>query len=126
MHPSVRARLDVFGSMDEIPGDVVATVADEIDRLDPAGRLDDEVLGSLVSHLVMALSRAVAGDTTVEGPAEAVYAEVLASAPEVDARATALAGRVSERLAVPVPEAERRFVAVHLAVVDHHQSKETP
>ncbi|MGC5617407.1 hypothetical protein [Georgenia sp. Z1491] len=123
MHPTVTARLDVYRSMDTVPDAVVDAVADEVDRIDPGGALDDEAVGSFVSHLVSALARAVDGDTSVEQPVEAVYDEVRRTVPDADSRASELAARVSERLSVDVPEPERRFVAIHLAVIDQHQTQ---
>lgn len=123
MHPSVTARMDVYRAMDTVPDAVVDAVADEIDLIDPDGTLDDDAVGSFVSHLISALTRAVEGDSTVEQPAEAVYDEVRRTVPDADSRASELVARVSDRLSVAVPEAERRFVAIHLAALAQHQTQ---
>ncbi|MEE6273306.1 hypothetical protein [Georgenia wangjunii] len=124
MDPTLRQRLELFRTMDEVPAGVVDLVEDELVRVDPAGRLSDDSAGMFVSHAVMAFSRLLGDEDPVDAPSDAVFDQVLTEDPTALARAGALAERARQRLGRALPDAEVKYLTIHLAVLAQHLSKE--
>lgn len=124
MNPTLEQRLDIFRSMPEVPDEAVDLVAEELTRIDPAGRLDDDQAGMFVSHAVNALARLGRSDHTVTAPDDAVFVQVLEEDPQAADDAGSIAARVESRFGRPLPDAEVQFLAIHLAALRQHLSKE--
>lgn len=79
--------------------------------------LEEESAGMLVSHLLLALERARAGEPIEEWEGAEDVAEELAEAPGIVEEARRIVGRASSELGAELPETEVNFLALHLAVI---------
>ncbi|GAB2462343.1 PRD domain-containing protein [Xylanimonas ulmi] len=125
MNHELRQRLDAFRATDSIPSRAVDFVERELAMIDPQATLDDEQAGLFVSHAVMAVTRLAQGDDTVTAPDENVYAEVVSKDPSTPITAQRMADRVAEEFRRPLPDAEVKFLTIHIALLNHHLTRES-
>ena len=126
MDAELNRRMKLFEETGQVSPEVSAFaraklehVADEWDL-----KLEEETAGMLVSHLLLALERARAGESIDEWEGSEDAAEELAERPwAVDkAREVLWAARID--LGADLPETEVNFLALHLAAIAEVQGKE--
>lgn len=122
MDDQLAFRLKVFRTTEDIPGDVVDFVQEELHRIDPGENLTDSRAGMFVSHAIQALARAVRGDTVAEGPSDVAYREAAQDTAAI-AAAHAFADRARARLGAELPDNEVRFLTLHFATINIHTRK---
>jgi hypothetical protein len=118
-------RLRLFETGGQAAPGVVAFVRAELAGLEagevaagePGLPVDEDSCGIFVSHLVMALTRALAGESVSDPEAAGRAAGELAEYPGAVRRAAALAERARSALGAELPETERAYLALHLAVL---------
>lgn len=94
-------------------------VADEWDL-----KLEEETAGMLVSHLLLALERARAGESISEWEGSEEAAEELADRPWAVEKAREVVRDARTDLGAELPETEINFLALHLAAIAEVQGKE--
>ncbi|MDO9381051.1 MAG: hypothetical protein Q7T56_19570 [Nocardioidaceae bacterium] len=124
MDDQLRARLDVYRQMPDVPDGVVDLVADELDRLAGDHDVTDDSAGMLTSHLVTALARMASGAPDVEAPDAGVVARAVADVPGADERAAAVSARAAEHLGTALTPTEQQYLTLHLATLAITSSKE--
>jgi transcriptional regulatory protein LevR len=93
-------------------------VADEWDL-----KLEEETAGMLVSHLLLALERARAGESINEWEGSEDVVEELAERPWALDKAREVVQAARTELGADLPETEVNFLALHLAAIAEVQGK---
>jgi transcriptional regulatory protein LevR len=87
-------------------------------------KLEEETAGMLVSHLLLALERARAGESINEWEGSEDAAEELAERPWAVDKAREVVRDARIDLGANLPETEINFLALHLAAIAEVQGKE--
>lgn len=112
-------RIQLFREGGQVPAPVADFVTGELVALGDEGRpVTEETAGMLTSHLMMALTRLLAGEAIEQFRTDTEVAAELAGHPEAVERARRTAGRARDELGAELPESEINFLAMHLAVLD--------
>ncbi|MFE7131578.1 PRD domain-containing protein [Streptomyces sp. NPDC057638] len=118
MDEGLALRIRVFRDSARVRADVADFVTAELERLAAGGRtVTEDTAGILTSHLMMALTRLVKGETLDGSPADAHLAAELAEHPEAVHAARELAARARDGLGAAFPTTEIAFLALHLAAL---------
>ncbi|MEV0374291.1 transcriptional antiterminator [Streptomyces sp. NPDC050636] len=118
MESPLARRIRIFRESGRVRPEVAAFVADELEALAAEGRrVTEDSAGMLTSHLLMALTRLLDGESVEEFHTDAAVAAELAGHPEAVARARAVAVRAGRELGATLPRSEINFLALHLAVL---------
>lgn len=111
-------RIQLFREGGQVPPAVADFVTGELESLAGEGRpVTEETAGMLTSHLMMALTRLLAGEAIEQFLTDEQVAAELAGHPEAVERARRTAARARTELGAELPESEVNFLAMHLAVL---------
>ncbi|MCT2590312.1 PRD domain-containing protein [Streptomyces sp. N2-109] len=118
MEDRLAERIRLFRESGQVRPAVADFVSAELEAL-AAEELpvSEETAGMLTSHLMMALTRLLNGESIDEFPADEHIADELAEQPEAVARARAVTERAQGTLGAALPQSEINFLALHLAVL---------
>lgn len=118
MDADLEKRMALFQETGQVSSEVSRFVRGELERL--AGEwglvLEEESAGMLVSHMLLALERARAGEAIGEWEGSEDAAE-LAERPWAVAEARGIVDDARTALGADLPEGEARFLALHLAAI---------
>jgi transcriptional regulatory protein LevR len=119
-------RMRLFEETGQVSPEVSSFVRNELERV--AGewdlKLEEETAGMLVSHLLLALERARAGESINELEGSEDAAEEVAERPWAANKAWEVVRGARTDLGVDLPETEVNFLALHLAAIAEVQGKE--
>jgi transcriptional regulatory protein LevR len=119
-------RMRLFEETGQVSPEVSSFVRSELERV--AGewdlKLEEETAGMLVSHLLLALERARAGESINESEGSEDAAEELAEHPWAVDKAWEVVRGARTDLGADLPETEVNFLALHLAAIAEVQGKE--
>ncbi|MGW7489764.1 transcriptional antiterminator [Streptomyces sp. NPDC054786] len=117
MESRLARRIRLFRDSGQVRPQVAAFVTAELEALAAEGRpVTEDSAGMLTSHLLMALTRLLDGETVEAFRTDAAVAVELAAHPEALARARAVAIRAQRELGAMLSGSEVNFLALHLAV----------
>lgn len=118
MEDELARRIELFRETGQVRPEVAAFVSAELESLAADGHsVSESTAGMLTSHLMMALTRLVNGESIDEFPADEHIAEELAGHPQAVERSRAVAVRAEHTLGATLPASEVNFLAMHLAVL---------
>jgi transcriptional regulatory protein LevR len=119
-------RMRLFQETGQVSPEVSSFVRSELERVaeEWALKLEEETAGMLVSHLLLALERARAGEAIEEWDGSEDVAEELAERPWAVDRAREVVRHARTDLGADLPETEVNFLALHLAAIAEVQGKE--
>ncbi|MBU3862770.1 PRD domain-containing protein [Streptomyces sp. 4503] len=118
MEAQLAQRIRLFTESGQVRWEVAEFVASELEALAADGRpVTEESAGMLTSHLMMALTRLLDGESIEKTSADEQIAAELDSHPEAVAGARAVAERAERQLGAALPDSEINFLAMHLAVL---------
>lgn len=119
MDADLEKRLTLFEETGQVSPEVIGFTRGELERV--AGVwglvLEEESAGMLVSHLLLALERARAGEAIEEWEGSEDAAEELADRPWAVGEAQRIVDSARAALDADLPEGEIRFLALHLAAI---------
>jgi transcriptional regulatory protein LevR len=119
-------RMRLFEETGQVSPEVSSFVRNELERV--AGewdlKLEEETAGMLVSHLLLALERARAGESINEWEGSEDAAEEVAERPWAANKAWEVVRGARTDLGVDLPKTEVNFLALHLAAIAEVQGKE--
>ena len=126
MDAELNRRMRLFEETGQVSPEVSSFVRSELERV--AGewdlKLEEETAGMLISHLLLALERARAGESINEWEGSEDAAEELAERPWAVDKAREVVRGARTDLGVELPETEINFLALHLAAIAEVQGKE--
>lgn len=124
MDKDLENRLAVFQTTGQVSSEVIEFTRDELERVAASWdlALEEESAGMLVSHLLLALERARAGEAIEEWEGSEDALEELAERPWAIEGAMKIIDSARSTLGVDLPEGELRFLALHLAAIVEVQS----
>jgi hypothetical protein len=118
MEDALARRIQLFRETGQVRGEVAEFVSAELTALAAEGHPVSEAnAGMLTSHLMMALTRLVNGESIDDSAADGQVTDELADHPGAVARARAVAVRAEHALGATLPASEINFLALHLAVL---------
>lgn len=118
MDERLALRIELFRAGGQVRPEVADFVTAELTALAAEGRtVTEETAGMLTSHLMMALTRLLDGESISETRADAQIAEGLAAHPDALERAGRIAARAERALGAALPASEVAFLGMHLAVL---------
>lgn len=119
MDADLEKRMALFQETGQVSSEVSRFVRGELERL--AGEwglvLEEESAGMLVSHLLLALERARAGEAIGEWEGSEDAAAELDERPWAVEEARGIVDNARTALGADLPEGEERFLALHLAAI---------
>ncbi|TMQ96268.1 PRD domain-containing protein [Actinomadura soli] len=123
MDRQLNERLEIFERTGQVAPEVCRFVRAELEVLDATGsEITEESVGTLTSHLLLALQRARDGAALTEFAADDTIRAELVRHPLALERAAALAERAKSALDVGLPGQEVRFLALHLALLRQREA----
>lgn len=121
MDDQLALRVQLFRESGQVRPEVAAFVTEELDALAAEGRtVTEDTAGMLTSHLMMALTRLLDGESIKQFPTDEQVVAELAAHPEAVDRAHAVSDRAAKELGAPLPDSEINFLSLHLAVLAQH------
>ncbi|MDJ1130361.1 PRD domain-containing protein [Streptomyces iconiensis] len=118
MDDQLAQRIQLFREGGQVRPEAVDFVVEELAALADEGRpVTEKTAGMLTSHLMMALTRLLAGEAIEQFLTDEEVAAELAGHPEAVERARRTARRARSELGAELPESEINFLAMHLAVL---------
>lgn len=119
MNAGLEKRLSLFEETGQVSPEVVSFARGQLERVAEEWGLilEEENAGMLVSHLLLALERARAGDAIEDWEGSEDAAEELAARPWAVGRAERIVKHAWSVLGANLPEGETRFLALHLASI---------
>ncbi|MGV9313922.1 transcriptional antiterminator [Streptomyces sp. NPDC003691] len=118
MDDQLALRISLFRADARVGPGAVDFVTAELAALEAEGHtVTEATAGMLTSHLVMAISRILAGTTPEPAAGDDHLAAELADHSDAVARARAVALRARQELGVVFPDSEVNFLGLHLAVL---------
>lgn len=119
MDDQLALRIRLFREGGQVPPEVADFVAAELAALEADGAtVTEATAGMLTSHLMMALTRLLAGEPVEQFITDEQIAEELAGRPDAVERARALSARAERVLGAALGRCEVNFLGMHLAVLD--------
>ncbi|SDJ71239.1 PRD domain-containing protein [Streptomyces indicus] len=126
MDDQLALRIQLFRESGQVRPEVADFVTAELTALSAEGRtVTEETAGMLTSHLMMALTRLVAGEPIEQFLTDEQVRAELDGHPEAVTRAREISERAHHALGARLPDSEVNFLAMHLAVLDRHGSSST-
>ncbi len=123
MDDQLALRIQLFRESGQVRPEVADFVTAELIALTDGGRrVTEETAGMLTSHLMMALTRLLAGEPIEQFLTDEQVRAELAAHPEAVTRAREIAGRAGTALGAHLPDSEINFLAMHLAVLAQQTS----
>lgn len=125
MDAELNRRMDLFQETGQVSSKVASFTRGELERVaEKSGlKLEEESAGMLVSHLLLALERARAGEAIKGWECSKDAAEELAEHPWAVEEAWVIVGKARSALDADLPETEVDFLALHLAAIAEVQGK---
>jgi transcriptional antiterminator len=121
MDDQLALRVQLFRESGQVRPEVAAFVTEELDALAAEGRtVTEDTAGMLTSHLMMALTRLLDGESIEQFRTDEQVVAELAAHPEAVDRAHAVSDRAAKELGSPLPDSEINFLSLHLAVLAQH------
>ncbi|GAA1371120.1 transcriptional antiterminator [Streptomyces beijiangensis] len=118
MEAQLAQRIRLFRESGQVRPEVADFVAGELEALASEGRtVTEETAGMLTSHLLMALTRLLDGESIEQFLTDEQVAAELAGHPDAVERARAVSVRALRELGAPLPDSEINFLGMHLAVL---------
>ena len=119
LNTDLEKRLALFEESGQVSAEVVSFTRDELERVAEEWGLvlEEENAGMLVSHLLLALERARAGEAIADWEGSEDAAEELAARPRAVEKAQRIVSNAQSTLGANLPEGEARFLALHLAAI---------
>jgi transcriptional regulatory protein LevR len=119
-------RMRLFQETGQVSSEVSSFVRSELERVAEEWdlKLEEDTAGMLVSHLLLALERARAGEAIEEWEGSEDAAEELAERPWAVDKAREVVRDARTDLGAVLPETEVNFLALHLAAIAEVQGKE--
>ncbi|MGP3977760.1 PRD domain-containing protein [Streptomyces sp. 8N114] len=118
MDDQLALRIQLFREGGQVRPGVVDFVAAELSALSDEGApVTEETAGMLTSHLIMALTRLLDGESIEKFETDEQVAAELAAHPAAVERARRTAARAETELGATLPDSEINFLALHLAVL---------
>ncbi|MFI9630091.1 PRD domain-containing protein [Streptomyces sp. NPDC052042] len=118
MEERLALRLKMFRDGGQAEPRVLDFVTGELEDLAADGQVvTEDTAGMLTSHLMMALTRLLNGESIEKTSADEQMAAELADHPAAVARARAVAERAQSELGAALPESEINFLGMHFAVL---------
>jgi transcriptional regulatory protein LevR len=123
MDEELRRRIRLFEQSGQVSPQVCAFVEEQLELAARKWnvRLAEEVVGMMVSHLVMALERERTGKAVEESEGLEDAAEELSEHPVAVEQAKCIVEAARSELDVKLPEREIQFLALHLAAISENQ-----
>ncbi|GLF97418.1 transcriptional antiterminator [Streptomyces yaizuensis] len=120
MDDRLAERIRLFRAGGRVRPEVADFVTAELTALADEGRtVTETTAGVLTSHLMLALTRLLDGEPITASAADEEIAAELTGRPRALEQARALAARAEAALGAALPDAEIRFLGLHLAVLAH-------
>jgi transcriptional antiterminator len=115
----LETRLSLLESSGQVDPDIVSFVRNSIPGLaTTVGQpLTDATYGALITHTLLALQRARAGESITSWDSD--HGDELDGFPDATAAAERFTTDAAEQLALALPAQEREFLALHLAAIQH-------
>ncbi|MBE9500421.1 MULTISPECIES: PRD domain-containing protein [Streptomyces] len=118
MDDQLALRIQLFRDGGRVRPEVADFVTAELSALaDEGAPVTEETAGMLTSHLMMALTRLLDGESIEEFRTDDQVAAELADHPAAVSRARRVATRAETELGAALPGSEINFLAMHLAVL---------
>jgi transcriptional regulatory protein LevR len=119
-------RMRLFQETGQVSSEVSSFVRSELERVAEEWdlKLEEDTAGMLVSHLLLALERARAGEAIEEWEGSEDAAEELAERPWAVDKAREVVRDARTDLGAVLPETEVNFLALHLATIAEVQGKD--
>lgn len=123
MNADLEERLALFEESGQVAPEVVSFTRSELDSVAAEWDLllEEENAGMLVSHLLLALERARAGDAIEDWEGSEDAAEELATRPWAVEKAKRIVSNARSALGADLPDREAQFLALHLAAIAERQ-----
>ena len=123
MDADLEMRLRLFEETGQVSPEVIRFARGELDSVALAWGLvlEEETAGMLVSHLLLALERARAGEAIEEWEGAEDADDDLAGRPWAVERARRIVENARVAVGADLPEGEVRFLALHLAAIAETQ-----
>ncbi|MFI6943534.1 PRD domain-containing protein [Streptomyces sp. NPDC050418] len=123
MDDQLALRIQLFRESGQVRPEVADFVTAELAALSDRGRtVTEESAGMLTSHLMMALTRLLAGEPIEQFLTDDQVEAELAGHPEALAGAREVSARAATALGAELPDSEVNFLAMHLAVLAQHST----
>jgi transcriptional regulatory protein LevR len=112
-------RMRLFQETGQVSSEVSSFVRSQLERVAQEWglKLEEDTAGMLVSHLLLALERARAGEAIKEWESLEDAAEELAERPWAVDKARQVVRDARIDLGIDLPETEANFLALHLAAI---------
>ncbi|MGI5348288.1 PRD domain-containing protein [Streptomyces sp. CA-250714] len=118
MDDQLALRIQLFREGGQVRPEVVDFVTAELSTLaDEGAPVTEETAGMLTSHLMMALTRLLDGESIEKFQTDEQIAAELAGHPAAVERARRAAARAEAELGATLPDSEINFLALHLALL---------
>jgi len=119
-------RMRLFQETGQVSSEVSSFVRSKLEHVAEEWdlKLEEDTAGMLVSHLLLALERARAGEAIKEWEGSEDAAEELAERPWALDKAREVVRDARTDLGTDLPETEVSFLALHLAAIAEVQGKE--
>ena len=126
MDAELNRRMRLFQETGQVSPGVSSFVRSELEHVAEEWdlKLEEETAGMLVSHLLLALERARAGEAIKEWEGSEDVAEELAERPWAVDKAREVVRHARTGLGADLPETEVNFLALHLAAIAEAQGKD--
>ncbi len=126
MDAELNRRMRLFQETGQVSPEVSSFVRSKLERVAEEWdlKLEEDTAGMLVSHLLLALERARAGEAINEWEGSEDVAEELAERPWAVDKAREVVRDARTDLGADLPETEVNFLALHLAAIAEVQGKE--
>jgi transcriptional regulatory protein LevR len=119
-------RMRLFQETGQVSSEVSSFVRSKLEHVAEEWdlKLEEDTAGMLVSHLLLALERARAGEAIKEWEGSEDAAEELAERPWALDKAREVVRDARTDLGTDLPETEVNFLALHLAAIAEMQAKD--
>ena len=119
MDAKLNRRMRLFQETGQVSSEVSSFVRSQLERVAQEWglKLEEDTAGMLVSHLLLALERARAGEAIKEWEGSEDAAEELAERPWAVDKARQVVRDARTDLGIDLPETEVNFLALHLAAI---------
>ena len=126
MDTELNRRMKLFEETGQVSPEVSSFARGQLKRVADEWhlKLEEETAGMLVSHLLLALERARAGESIDEWEGSEDAAEELVERPWAVDKAREVLQAAKTDLGADLPETEVNFLALHLAAIAEVQGKE--
>ncbi len=114
MDQDLSRRIEILGQTGDDAARAAAAVRREVESLNGRLPMTEDTAGMFVSHLFTAVVRMLAGETELEAPDPALYAEVVRQRPDAIDLAREIARDLHDTEGIDVPDAETQFIAFHV------------